>query len=413
VRLQDIFALAFKALKSRRLRTGLTVLGIVIGTALIVALIASTSGLTANISAQMSRMGVTTISVMPGPRFKISDSDVAAISSIAGVSEVIPYYSQRLEIDYGTTTLSVTLYGLDQTRIWSLYQGLQLSRGDLADMYDPTGIIVGSSIFDPPEENLQGVDVGELLLLKGVSSGRGGSPTYSFLVKGVLKSFGTAGFTNIDETVFATLVGARLIFKLNYYSGLFVISSSPEAVNTVTESVQEYFGSDVRIMNAKSMLETVQSVTNQLTYFMGGIAAVSLFVAGVGITNTMFVSIMERTREIGIMKAIGYRARDVLTLFLAEAGTTGVVGGFLGTIAGTLLSFLLSGGLSGMGMGMGPPRTPGGSSGSTASAGYTPLITPQLMAFSLLFPIGISILAGLYPAWRASRLKIVLALKYE
>lgn len=99
MRLQDIFALAFKALKSRRLRTGLTVLGIVIGTALIVALIASTSGLTANISAQMSRMGVTTISVMPGPRFKISDSDVAAISSIAGVSEVIPYYSQRLEID--------------------------------------------------------------------------------------------------------------------------------------------------------------------------------------------------------------------------------------------------------------------------------------------------------------------------
>ena len=408
-----MFALAFKALKSRRLRSSLTILGIVIGTALIVALIASTSGLTVNISAQMSKMGITTLTVMPGPRVKISDSDIATISSMAGVREVIPYYSQRLQIDYGTTTLSITLYGLDQARIGSLFQGLELSRGSFADMYDPTGVVVGSSVFDPPEENLQGVDVGELLLLKGASSGRAGSSTYGFLVKGVLKSFGTAGFTNIDETVFATLVGARLVFKLNYYSGLFVISSSPEEVNTVTKSVQEYFGSEARIMNAKSMLETVQSVTNQLTLFMGGIAAVSLFVAGIGITNTMFVSIMERTREIGIMKAIGYGARDILKLFLSEASINGVIGGFLGTIAGTVLSFLLSGGLSGMGMGMGQPRAAGGPSGATTSTGFTPLISPQLMAFSLLFPIGISILAGLYPAWRASRLNIVTALKYE
>jgi len=408
-----MFALAFKALKSRRLRSSLTILGIVIGTALIVALIASTSGLTVNISAQMSKMGITTLTVMPGPRVKISDSDIATISSMAGVREVIPYYSQRLQIDYGTTTLSITLYGLDQARIGSLFQGLELSRGSFADMYDPTGVVVGSSVFDPPEENLQGVDVGELLLLKGASSGRAGSSTYGFLVKGVLKSFGTAGFTNIDETVFATLVGARLVFKLNYYSGLFVISSSPEEVNTVTKSVQEYFGSEARIMNAKSMLETVQSVTNQLTLFMGGIAAVSLFVAGIGITNTMFVSIMERTREIGIMKAIGYGARDILKLFLSEASINGVIGGFLGTIAGTVLSFLLSGGLSGMGMGMGQPRAAGGPSGATTSTEFTPLISPQLMAFSLLFPIGISILAGLYPAWRASRLNIVTALKHE
>ena len=408
-----MFALAFKALKSRRLRSSLTILGIVIGTALIVALIASTSGLTVNISAQMSKMGITTLTVMPGPRVKISDSDIATISSMAGVREVIPYYSQRLQIDYGTTTLSITLYGLDQARIGSLFQGLELSRGSFADMYDPTGVVVGSSVFDPPEENLQGVDVGELLLLKGASSGRAGSSTYGFLVKGVLKSFGTAGFTNIDETVFATLVGARLVFKLNYYSGLFVISSSPEEVNTVTKSVQEYFGSEARIMNAKSMLETVQSVTNQLTLFMGGIAAVSLFVAGIGITNTMFVSIMERTREIGIMKAIGYGARDILELFLSEASIYGVIGGFLGTIAGTVLSFLLSGGLSGMGMGMGQPRAAGGPSGATTSTEFTPLISPQLMAFSLLFPIGISILAGLYPAWRASRLNIVTALKHE
>jgi ABC-type antimicrobial peptide transport system permease subunit len=145
---------------------------------------------------------------------------------------------------------------------------------------------------------------------------------------------------------------------------------------------------------------------------MGGVGAISLFVAGVGITNTMFVSIMERTREIGVLKAIGYRARNILTMFLAEASITGIIGGFLGTIIGVLLAFLLSGGLSGMmgGSGMGGP---GGSSRATASSGFTPVISSQLIAFSLIFPIGISIVAGLYPAWRASRLNIVNALKYE
>jgi putative ABC transport system permease protein len=412
VRSQDIFALAYKALKSRRLRTGLTVLGIVIGTALIVALIASTSGLTANITAQMSKMGATTLTVMPSGRLRISDFDVAAISGIAGVKEVIPYYSQRLTIDYGTETLSVTLYGIDPNKIVSLYQGLEVSRGGLADLYDPTGVVVGASIYDPPEENLQGVDVGELLLLKAASLGRSGSSTYSFLVKGVLKSYGSVGFTNIDEAIFATPMGASLVFKLSSYSGMYVIASSPDEVTAVTESVQEYFGSDARIMSSQSMLETIQSVTNQLTLFMGGIAAVSLFVAGIGITNTMFVSIMERTREIGVMKAIGYRARDILTLFLAEASITGIIGGFLGTIAGTVLSFLLSGSLSVAGMGAGP-RIVGGPSRTTTSTGFTPVITSQLTAFSLLFPIGISVLAGLYPAWRASRLNIVTALKYE
>ena len=205
------------------------------------------------------------------------------------------------------------------------------------------------------------------------------------------------------------MMAARLAFKLTYYSGVYVLANSPDEVAIAQAGVQEYFGTNARIMSAQSMLETVQSITNQLTFFMGGIAAVSLFVAGVGITNTMFVSIMERTREIGILKAIGYKARSILTMFLAEASITGIIGGMLGTITGMLLSFLLSGGLGGMRVG-GPMM---GGARASSSMGFTPVITPNLITFSLLFPIGISIVAGLYPAWRASRLNIVLALKYE
>ena len=405
MRAQDIFLLAFKALKDRKLRTSLTILGIVIGTSMIVALIASTTGLTASVTAQISKMGVTTLTVFPmSGRVQITDDDVAALVGLEGVRDVIPYYSRRLQINYGSTVLSVQVYGLDHDKLLALYQGLDLDRGGLVDLYDPTGVIVGSLISRPPEENLPSVDVNELLLLEQPTTGRSRPPSYAYLVKGVLKPFGVVGFLNIDETAFISLVGARLTFKLTYYSGIYVIANSPDEVAVAQASVQNYFGTNARIMSAQSMLETVQSITNQLTFFMGGIAAVSLFVAGVGITNTMFVSIMERTREIGVMKAIGYRARSVLTLFLAEASITGVIGGIFGTITGSLLSFLLTTGLPSVRMG---PATRG------ASAGFNPVITPDLITFSLLFPIGISIIAGLYPAWRASRLNIVLALKYE
>ena len=401
---RDIFFLAFKALKDRRLRTSLTVLGIVIGAAMIVALIASTGGLMTSVTAQMSKMGVTTVTVMPtGSKIQITDTDVAMIAALDGVKEVIPYYQQRLQINYGSTSVSVTLYGLDNKRLLSLYKGLELNRGDLVDLYDPTGVVIGASIANPPERSLPSVDVGELLVLQVSSAGKGAS--YSFLVRGVLKTFGAVGFTDIDNTAFMTLIGARLMFKLNYYSGLYIIANSSEDVSTVTTSIQEYFGTNARVMGAQAMLATVQSITGQLTLFMGGIAAVSLFVAGVGITNTMFVSVMERTREIGIMKAIGYRPKDILSMFLAEATITGMIGGVLGTITGSLLSFLLGGSLSSMSLG--PP----GSRASSSS--FTPAITSGLLIFSLLFPIGISVIAGLYPAWRGSRLNTVLALKYE
>jgi len=410
MRSRDTFLLAFKALKDRKLRSGLTILGIVIGTSMIVALIASTTGLTASVTAQIAKMGVTTLTIFPmSARVQITDDDVAALAALEGVREVIPYYSRRLQINYGTTTLSVQVYGLDHNKLFTLYDGLGLDRGSLVDMYDPTGVVVGSSIARPPEAELSPVDVNELLVLEQAATGRTRGPSYAYLVRGVLKPFGLVGFLNIDETSFISLMAARLAFKLTYYSGVYVLANSPEEVAIAQTGVQEYFGTNARIMSAQSMLETVQSITNQLTFFMGGIAAVSLFVAGVGITNTMFVSIMERTREIGVLKAIGYRAGNILTMFLAEASITGVIGGILGTITGMLLSFLLSGGLGSIRVG-GP--TMGGARASS-STGFIPVISPNLVMFSLLFPIGISIVAGLYPAWRASRLNIVLALKYE
>ncbi len=143
--------MAFKALKDRKVRSALTILGIVIGSALIVALVASTGGLTSSVSGQIEKTGVTTITVSPtSPRNPLTNQDIATVKKIDGVKDVFAYYSRRLSLNYGSNTLSVTLYGIDQKKLQSLYKGLALSKGALANDYDSTGVIVGSAIANPP-----------------------------------------------------------------------------------------------------------------------------------------------------------------------------------------------------------------------------------------------------------------------
>jgi ABC-type antimicrobial peptide transport system permease subunit len=150
-----------------------------------------------------------------------------------------------------------------------------------------------------------------------------------------------------------------------------------------------------------------------LSLFLGSIGGVSLFVAAVGIINTMFVSVMERTREIGVMKALGFRPKQIMSIFLAEAALTGMIGGVFGLMLGFMLAFFMGGMFAGFGVGGG--RGFGGFGGGGSAAGMTiqPVFSSGLILFSLVFPVVLATLAGLYPAWRASRMNAVVALKYE
>jgi putative ABC transport system permease protein len=406
--------MAFKALKDRKLRSVLTVLGIVIGSAMIVALVASTGGLTASVSKQIEKIGVTTITVMPtSQRNPVTDLDVETIREMAGVEEVIPYYSQRLTLTSGSDSISVSLFGIEQGKLQLLYKSLVLAQGALADEYDPTGVVVGSSIANPSSGSFSPVGVNDMLVLQGMAGpGSTTTPTYSFIVKGILAPFGAAGFVNIDETVFMSLDGARMIFSSAHYSGLYVIGESPDVVDTLVTTLETYFGSNARVSSSSAFLSTVQSISSQMTLFLGSVAAVSLLVAGVGISNTMYISVMERTREIGILKAIGFRPKQILSLFLWEAAVTGLMGSIFGTLMGVGLAYLLGGGMFSFG---GGARVGGGGgpSSMSLSTSFSPVFSANLMIFSLLFPVAIAVLAGFYPAWRASRMNTVNALKYE
>ena len=420
----DIFKLAFKALRDRKLRSFLTILGIMIGSAIILALIASSSGLSAGVQGQVSKIGANTLTVSSARQFfggssggggaqgyQLSQQDVNTIKSFQGVSDVIPYYSQRATVSYGSNSIEdAELIGLDTSALSTMYKGLSLYSGSMPDPYDPSAAAVGYSIAFPTGSSDQ------LTLNQMISITLGGSSSGSltFLVRGVFSAYGSVLFSNIDDTIFISLQSAQILLKTQYFSGLYVITDTAGDVTTVQQEIETYYGTQVRVMNAGSMVSSVESITSQMTVFLGSIGAVSLFVAAVGITNTMFVSVMERTREIGIMKALGYKPKQIMGLFLSEAALSGVVGGVGGTILGYVLSFMIGGslsGFSGFGMGGGPPGQT--SSTSASSTSFTPVFTPELIAFSLLFPIGIAVLAGLYPAWRASRMNAVVALKYE
>ncbi|MGB9023032.1 MAG: FtsX-like permease family protein [Candidatus Bathyarchaeia archaeon] len=413
--MSDIFKLAFKALRDRKLRSLLTILGIMIGSAIILALIASSSGLSAGVQAQVGKIGANTLTVSSAGQFfgggssgtqsyKLSQQDVNTMKSFQGVSDVIPYYSQRATISYGSNSIGGELIGVDTNALFTMYKGLSLNSGSLPDSYDPSAAAVGYSIAFPTGSSDQ------LTLNQMISITLGGSTSSSltFLVKGIFSEYGRVLFSNIDETIFISLQSAQILLKTQYFSGLYVMTNTAGDVTTVQQEIESYYGTQVRVMNACSMLSSVESITSQMTVFLGSIGAVSLFVAAVGITNTMFVSVMERTREIGILKALGYRPKQIMGMFLSEAILSGIVGGVGGTVLGYVLSFVIGGAMpmsGGFSM-SGPGRT-------SSSTTFTPVFTPELIAFSLLFPIGIAVLAGLYPAWRASRMNAVVALKYE
>jgi putative ABC transport system permease protein len=417
--------MAFRALKDRKVRSVLTILGIVIGSALIVALVASTGGLSSSVASQIAKTGVTTISISPtSPRDPLKDQDIVEIRKITGVKDVFAYYSRRMNLVYGSNTLSVSLYGIDQKKLQVLYKGLGLTKGAFTNTYDSAGVIVGSAIANPPSSSFLPVGVNNMLVLQGGAAGfQGGfsgstsSRTYSFIVRGILAPYGAAGFLNIDEAVFMSLAGALTLFRSSYYSGLYVIAESADVVDSLVASLQTYYGRNARVSSSSAMLSSVQSITSQMTIFLGAIATVSLFVAGVGIANTTYVSVIERTREIGVLKALGFKPRDILSLFLSEAVVTGLLGSIFGTLVGVSLSYFLGGGLSmlgirGIGGGVSLGGQPGGRSTSTTTS-FSPVFSMDLIVFSLAFPIVIAIIAGFYPARRASRMNIVTALKYE
>ncbi len=412
MQLGDMFKLAYKALVHRKSRSLLTILGITIGSAIIFALIASSGGLTAGITANIEKTGANIINIRPAmmmfqsgspSQYQISQLDVNYVNTIPGVIAAYPYYRYPIFINSGGTSLLATLIGVDLNSLPILYNGLTVVEGNMPVLGDTTGAVVGWSIANPISGTPLNVNQMITMTVGGISSK---SQSYAVLATGILQQYGTALFANIDDSVFISFQAAQYLAKTQYFSGIYVVVDNTDDVANVQDTMTTYYNQNVRVISSGQILSFIEGITSSLTLFLAGIGAVSLFIATVGIVNTMYVSVTERTREIGIMKAIGYRPKEIMTMFLSEAVLTGVIGAFCGLGVGYALSFLMGGMLSGFGGGL-----PGG--GGPGGITIQPMFSNDLIIFSLVFPIILATLAGLFPAWRGSRMNAVAALRYD
>jgi putative ABC transport system permease protein len=233
----------------------------------------------------------------------------------------------------------------------------------------------------------------------------------TFRVAGILSS--SSGFGGSDNGIYMTTKDARDVLanttdlKANEFSSITVKVSDVNFINETTTNIQNALRNshhvasgkeDFSVTSALALQERFSSALSGIVLFLGAIAAVSLLVGGVGVANTMFTSVLEKTKEIGIMKAIGARNSDILLIFLLNSGLLGLVGGMLGIFFGVLATFSFPY----IGISMGP-----------AGLTFQTVVSPELLVFGVLFSIAIGMISGAIPAYNASKLRPVEALRYE
>ncbi len=280
---------------------------------------------------------------------------------------------------------------------------------------DLAGAVIGYSIAYPNVAGALNVRVSQIVTVsfaQGFGSG-GTSSEKSFVVRGIFKKYGQGFFVNPDDSVFVTLSGGQATVHSDHYSGIIVVATSASTVNEVVSELTNQFGQKIRATSVASLVSAVSSITGALGLVLSGIAGISVIVAFIGIMTTMFTTVIERTKEIGVLKAIGYKSRNILSLFLAESAITGLIGGMIGASVGAGLSFVISDVIQAL-----TSRSSSATVGTSTTAPGTglssihvvPALTPELVLGAVLLATTVGALAGFLPAWRASRLLPVEAL---
>jgi len=439
---RDVFSYSFSAIKLRKFRASLTTLGVVIGIAAIVALLSLGQGFQVAITAQLEKGFATdTLIVTPGggqgafgqggfgqggaSSFPLFVNDSQTIEKIGNVTLVLSIIQKACYINSTTKTYLLNVAGVDFAKYKSIYgstfvAGLNL--GSIPSNPDNESIVIGARVHDPWKNGTNIINVNDKIEVK-YTIATGGftreNKTYTGHVVAVLGEIGGFNIGGPSDTgVYIPISQAQGFFATEEVQSMIVQlkNSNDATIKDTSNAIRNVFSNHVTVISSTAVLGTIQTIFSFIEIFLAGIGGISLLVAGIGIMNIMIVSLMERTREIGILKALGMNGRTVLLIFLAEAVIIGLIGGVIGIMAGWGLAeafarfgfSIIGGGAGGAGFGGG-----GGVGGGGGGLSITPVLTPMVFVGALSFGLIVSVVFAVYPAWRASRLKPVEALRYE
>ena len=402
--------IALRSLSANKMRSGLTMLGIIIGVMAVVAMLSIGQGAQAAITSQIDSIGTNLLFIRPGATQQggvrsaegsaatLTQEDAQALTNVANVVAVAPEVDSFGQVAYLGNNANARVIGVTPD-----YQNALNANVADGDFISASNVTANSAVVDLGAQVAQTLfngaePVGQMIRINN----------QLFRVVGVMQAKGGTGANNTDNQIYVPLTTAMTRLSRggqfrgsNTVSVINVKITDPSAQNQVVQDISQILDQrhhvaqdDFTIQSQQDILNAANQVTGVLTIFLGGIAAISLIVGGIGIMNIMLVSVTERTREIGIRKAIGARKRDILAQFLTEATFLSLSGGLIGIAFGALIARLISGVQLG-------------------TSTLTTVVAPSSVILAVVFSAGVGLFFGSYPANRAASLHPIDALRYE
>ena len=401
---KESFLMAWASLIANKMRSILTMLGIIIGVAAVIALVSIGNGVKQDIQNSISSLGSNLLMVMPGaPRTpgvrpsagsmkSLKVSDYEAIAKLDGVKAASPMTNGSYVVIYQnknwTTSVSGVSYNYLDVNNWSMKSGRFLSEKNVQNRERVA--VVGKTVV----KNLFGDEdpVGAEIRVKNIP----------FRIIGVLNSKGSGAMGNDqdDMVIIPYTTAMERVEGVDYLRMIYVVGKDENGIDRLQSDIENLLRvrhgikdtnlDDFNIQNMNSIMETMEETTGTLTLFLGAVAAISLVVGGIGIMNIMLVSVTERTREIGVRKALGATYSVIVTQFLIEAVVISLMGGIIGIALGIGASKLIG-----------------------MASGMSTVISIPTIVMSFAFPMAIGLIFGIYPARKAAKLNPIDALHYE
>jgi putative ABC transport system permease protein len=425
---RDVFSYTFSAIRLRKLRAGLTTLGVVIGIAAIVALLSLGQGFQNTITLQFEKGFATNTLLVSARSFGMTESsyqlfvnDTKVIDSIENVSMSVAVIQRACYVNSSRGTFLLSVTGIDFAKYAGIYGSTFVAANGTVPL-DPSNdtIVIGSRIHSPWKNETVLADVNDAVEVTWTNTTfMQNIPvrvniTYTGYVSAVLSEIGGFSIGGPSDTgVYIPISQAQSFFGTDQCDSILMqlVNSDNATVTGVSEAIKNAFGDQVSATSPTAILDIISTAFGSIELFLAGIAGISLLVAGIGIMNIMIVSLMERTREIGILKALGMKGRTVLLVFLSEAMIIGLLGAAIGIGSGWVLAEIFARfSFAGIGGGGNLRANPSSNIGNLA---LTPVVSPTLFVGAFAFGLIVSVVFGIYPAWRASKLKPVEALRYE